>query len=31
VRALLSTPFETMDKRALTDLLMEIGRMEGAA
>jgi arsenate reductase len=31
VRALLSTRFEAMEKRALTDLLMEIGRVDGAA
>jgi arsenate reductase len=31
VRALLSLPFETMDKARLLDALSQIGRMEGAA
>jgi arsenate reductase len=31
VRALLATPFETMERRDVTELLARIGRMEGAA
>lgn len=31
IRALLASPFETMEPRALQDLLSAIGRMEGAA